>query len=120
MGVKKFKEYVAILSQSGTDAPVATVLQNELGPVTFSRTGVGQYTLTCTGAFSSGKVFISPFHSVLTDGGDTGFAFYADIIDSNVIAISSYGMESTGGPYYVTTAEDDHIFTVPITIRVYY
>src|SRR5574343_529518 len=115
MGVKKFKEYVAILSQSGTDAPVATVLQNELGPVTFSRTGVGQYTLTCTGAFSSGKVFISQFKSVLTDGGDTGYAFYADVIDSNVIAISSYGMESTGGPYYETTAEDNHIFKVPIT-----
>lgn len=54
-GVKK---YVALLSQTGTSAPVATVLENTLGgTVVWSRTGVGNYVGTLTGAFPDDKTF---------------------------------------------------------------
>lgn len=53
------KVYRALLSQSGTDAPVATVLKNTLGgtPV-WTRANVGNYRLTLAGAFPSAKTFI--------------------------------------------------------------
>lgn len=45
-------EYVALLTQSGTDAPVATVLKNTLGgTVVWSYAGVGVYEGTLAGAF---------------------------------------------------------------------
>lgn len=48
--------YTALLTQSGTSAPVATVLQNTLGgtPV-WSRNTTGTYTITLAGAFPVGK-----------------------------------------------------------------
>ena len=46
------KYYTAYLTQTGTDAPVATEINNTIGDVTLSRTGVGVYTLTCSGALS--------------------------------------------------------------------
>jgi hypothetical protein len=43
-----YKEYVALLTQSGTDAPVATVLKNDIGTLTPARSGVGNYVLLGT------------------------------------------------------------------------
>jgi len=46
------KEYVALLTQTGTDAPVATVLKNTLdGVPVWSYNAVGIYDLTLVGAF---------------------------------------------------------------------
>ena len=57
-----YKVYVALLTQTGTSAPTATVLENTLGgtPVWSydSMGGPGAYDLTLTGAFSSGKTFV--------------------------------------------------------------
>ncbi|MGL6283960.1 MAG: hypothetical protein ACRC2J_16275 [Microcoleaceae cyanobacterium] len=51
--------YTALLSQSGTDAPVATVLQNTLGgTVVWTRAGIGEYEGTLAGAFTENKTFI--------------------------------------------------------------
>ncbi len=54
--------YKALLTQTGTDAPVATVLENTLGgTVVWSYNGVGEYNGALTGAFTSGKtIFPSP------------------------------------------------------------
>lgn len=48
--------YRALLTQSGTDAPVATVLENSLGGVpVFTYDGEGQYIVTLPGLFPIGK-----------------------------------------------------------------
>lgn len=55
--------YVALLTQTSTNAPVATVLVNTLGGTpTWGYTSVGVYTATLTGVFTAAKtgVFISP------------------------------------------------------------
>ena len=60
--VRPYKVYVALLTQSGTSAPVATVLENTLGgTVVWSRSSVGIYLGTLTGAFTLNKTvsFIS-------------------------------------------------------------
>lgn len=51
--------YTALLTQSGTDAPVATVLENTLGVVpVWSYDDVGYYKLTSAGIFTDNKTFI--------------------------------------------------------------
>ena len=56
----KPKVYRALLTQSDTDAPVATVLENTLGgtPV-WNYEDPGTYNSTLTGAFPVGKTFLS-------------------------------------------------------------
>jgi len=54
--VNGVKVYRALLTQSGTDAPVATVLENTLGGVpVWSRADTGQYFATLAGAFTVNK-----------------------------------------------------------------
>lgn len=53
------KMYVALLNQTGTDAPVATVLVNTLGgTVVWTRDGGGIYYGTLVGAFTANKTAI--------------------------------------------------------------
>jgi len=55
-----YKIYNAILTQSGTSAPVATVLQNTLGGnVTWTYVNLGAYNATLTGAFIAGKTTVT-------------------------------------------------------------
>lgn len=50
------KKYTALISQSGTSAPTATVLENTLGgTVVWTRTSTGIYVGTLTGAFAASK-----------------------------------------------------------------
>jgi len=54
-----YKIYSALLTQTGISDPVATVLENTIGNVVWTRIGVGQYLGTLVGAFTNGKT-ISP------------------------------------------------------------
>jgi hypothetical protein len=48
--------YTAILTQTGTNAPTAVVLENTLGgPITFGYIGVGTYSTNSTSLFTSSK-----------------------------------------------------------------
>lgn len=60
-GARSYKVYTAILSQSGTNAPVPTVFENTLGgTVVWTRSGVGAYLATLMGSFDISKtVFMS-------------------------------------------------------------
>lgn len=65
-GAASYSVYTAVLSQSGTDDPIATVLQNTLsGDVTWTRSGTGDYHATLTGEFLENKVacFATPDYS---------------------------------------------------------
>ena len=52
--------YTALLTQAGTAAPVATVLQNTTGgTITWTRTGTGAYTATISSSlFTSNKTIV--------------------------------------------------------------
>ena len=52
-----YKSYVALLTQSGTAAPTAIVLENTLGEVTFTYISVGNYDVVTSGLFND-KTFI--------------------------------------------------------------
>jgi hypothetical protein len=52
------KVYTALLTQTGTDAPVATVLENTLGgTVVWSYFGLGDYFATLSGVFTENKTW---------------------------------------------------------------
>ncbi len=58
--VVPYSSYTALLTQTSTNAPVATVLSSNLtGTFTWARTGVGVYTLTASAAtFIAGKTIV--------------------------------------------------------------
>ena len=59
-GINVYDSYTALLTQTSTNAPVATVLSNNLtATLTWARTGVGVYTLTASAAtFTANKTII--------------------------------------------------------------
>ena len=59
-GSTAYNSYVALLTQAGTAAPVATVLSNNLtATLTWARAGVGVYTLTASAAtFTANKTIV--------------------------------------------------------------
>lgn len=61
-GSSGYLVYTALLTQAGTDAPVATVFgDNTIGGIVWTRLAAGQYNGTLTGAFTLNKTFIPPF-----------------------------------------------------------
>lgn len=64
-GGASYDVYTAVLTQSGTSAPTATVLENTLGgTVVWSYSGTGTYIATLANAFPSGKTAI--YHGTYT------------------------------------------------------
>ena len=54
-----YKKYVALLNQTGTAAPTATILDNTLSEtITWSRSATGEYEGTLTGEFTDNKTFV--------------------------------------------------------------
>jgi hypothetical protein len=125
-----YKVYTALLTQTGTDAPVATVLENTLGEVVFEyyEGFPGEYGIKLTGGYPVGKTFISGFGSTYGQGAitwmplvnnisdlpqgfytfylypqdDTIYTYFADV-EGNKVEMSYFGIETT----------------IPIEIRIY-
>jgi hypothetical protein len=81
---RKHKVYRAILTQAGTAAPVATILENTLGTVGFSRDDVGSYLITSAALFTASKtqVFatgsITVTHAEVTSTSEIEFGTASD------------------------------------------
>jgi hypothetical protein len=101
--------YRALVTQSSTTAPTATVLENSLGgTLVWARSSTGTYTATLTGAFTSAKTFIM-------QPGETGtIAAIKNVIavrtSDNVVTVTT----GSGG-----TLEDAVLSSFPISILVY-
>lgn len=92
-----YRNYTALLTQTGTSAPVATVLQNNLGQdIVWTYTGVGTYTGTAVGAFvAQSKVAVITSQTDLTDTGvTTGFRATDDTI---IVATFNYAGAGLNG-----------------------
>lgn len=106
---RPYKVYTALLTQSGTSAPVATVLENTLGgTVVWTRSDVGTYAGTLSGAFTADKTFLVVNQSSIAD--NRGFNFYRN--DANSVALLS-GLVTTG------QATDEVLSNTSVEIRVY-
>lgn len=101
-GGTSYSVYTALLTQSGTDAPIATVLENTIGDIVWTRTGLGTYSGTLLGAFTLNKTF-----SMLSRTSGN--------IDPQS-AIETYGSTNI---IIVTTWSDEILNNTSIEIRVY-
>jgi hypothetical protein len=96
-----YKSYVALISQTGTAAPTATVLENSLGDIVWTRNSLGIYYGTLTGAFPSAKTFARVNSSV-----NFGTTVSCYRLNDNIILLTS-------------VASDSQLSLNPIEIRVY-
>jgi hypothetical protein len=109
-----YKVYTALLTQEGENAPVATVLENTLGTVSFSYNGVGDYTATLVGGFISNKTAL--MHKSIVNY-DIGIGYGAGVFASRVVdvdTIQMYTSVSVGG-----TDENGILENEYFEIRVY-
>lgn len=102
-----YKIYHALLSQAGTAAPTAVILENTLGEVpTFSYSSQGVYLLTTVS-----PVFVVDKTSPLSGSGVSGNQVGADRYDDNTIQIWSFGE--------TYTLDNEILVKTPLIIYIY-
>lgn len=94
-----YKVYTALLTQTGTDAPVATVLENTLGgTVVWTYADVGLYVGTLVGAFTVNKTCLPSVNaSVTLDGGGsvTETSFFR--VDADEVRLQTAQIDAVAG-----------------------
>lgn len=105
--IKPYKVYTALISQVGTSNPTVQVLgTNEIGGISWARTGTGLYEGTLTGAFSNLKTFC------FLQASDTAtFLIYRADSDTIQIGTTFQGND---------TGVDGVLNQTSLEIRVYY
>jgi hypothetical protein len=115
--VGTYKEYVATITQATTGAPVPTVLHNTLGgTLVWSRSGVGTYLATLTGAFpTASKVVIltSVLKTDLDPLNDVPLIAYT-VNNANSLKFYTATMDNTGARTIADSVMDNSVI-----IRVY-
>jgi hypothetical protein len=104
------KTYKALLNQTGTNAPIATVLENTIGNIVWGYTAEGIYTATLTGAFTANKtiVFGDRFLGSVTEGVFPYVLMFFQ--NTSTIAIQCYEGDVGSNNFLINT---------PISIEVY-
>lgn len=121
-----YKSYVANLTQTGTGAPVATVLENNLGnnlaaqAIVWTRTSAGLYIGTLAGKFLVGKTTVRISNPVLANLSTVQAKRASDNtiqIDTAATSVSETSNVNT----IVSTPTDAILGSIPhqIEIRVY-
>lgn len=109
----KYKVYTALLNQSGTDAPIATVLENTLGgTVVWSYEDVGVYRANLAGAFTENKTAIIFNMNENVDVVAQAFLSSALRVDLNSVEISV--VKESDSSYYNGGIQENFL-----EIRVY-
>lgn len=104
-----YKVYTALLTQSGTNAPTAIVLENTLGgTIVWSRANQGQYVGTLANAFSLDYTIV-----FATTGWKGTILTNAFPVNINSISVETFS--TTDSLYRV----DDSMDKTAIEIRVY-
>jgi hypothetical protein len=81
------KCYTAFLSQTGTDAPVATVLKDDFAAPVWAYSAVGIYTLTKTGAFTANKTVPTKLEIYVDNDGNK---FTLERTSADVMTLKTY------------------------------
>ena len=102
-----YKSYVALITQTGTNAPVATVLENTLGgTVVWSRDMAGAYIATLTGAFPANKTVYNNSSQLNSLVSGTTYSYYYYRVNNN-----SFELDTLNG--------DGNLSNALFEIRVY-
>lgn len=108
-----FKIYRAIVNQSGTNPPTATVLINTLSGIpTWDRSTVGAYSFELPGEFLAAKTFIRPLSLYK---GNYPSAF----VSKRFVRSSNSSLDLTTFLSDFTTPSDNILVNEPIEVCVY-
>lgn len=102
--------YAALLTQVGTSAPTAAILQNNLGTITWTRTGVGTYAGTGINMFPIAKTYLSITENNQGDNIDISITNTEDGEPSSEIIVQT---KEAGVP------TDNILNSTPMEIKVY-
>lgn len=108
------KKYVALVSQSGTDAPTVVVLENTIGTITWGYISDGDYSINSSGLFTLNKTII--FMGAASQDTDAGI-FLSEQADANQLHIRTMDFDS--GPPAGFTVQNGKLVATSIEIRVY-
>jgi hypothetical protein len=105
-----YKKYVALLSQSGTNAPTAIILENTIGDIIFNYIAVGVYEAVLVGQFLSNKTWVIGGSADISAG--TGDFATLDIkrFDDDTITLTTFDNFSPS---------NNMLFDTSIEIRIY-
>lgn len=99
-----YKVYTALLSQTGTNAPVATVLENTIGNIVWTRDSTGIYFGTLANAFTENKTWFSVIvNSNSTDANETLAIYWNN--SSQIHVQTGIGTIGTDGRLYLNSIE---------------
>ena len=102
-----YTEYAALISQSSTSAPVATILSNTTGDTwTWVRLGTGVYKATPSGSYSSTNTIADV---VINQG----------TLDNKTVKINTSGTGLQVASYNSGTLADGMLTSTMVTIRIY-
>jgi hypothetical protein len=105
-----YKRYIALISQTGTNDPTATIFENTIGDITFNYIGVGTYEMVLTGAFLADKTWVVGGSADINAGGGDFATLDIRRYDNNSIRLYTYDNFSIANNLLVNTS---------IEIRVY-
>lgn len=114
------KEYVALLTQTGTNAPVATILKNTLGGVpVWTYSTVGTYLATLASAFTVNKtIVLTPY--LIEPSSEPIPCILSKIISANVIEVYTGTLNNTTGDEFTRFDFNNSTLTASfIKIEVY-
>ena len=103
-----YTKYVALITQSSTNAPTVIELENTIGPIVWTRTAVGVYFGTLAGVFTLDKTY------VMLSNVETNSIVTAERRDNNSIEINTTNLQSPTAAHH-----DTHLLKNTLEIRVY-
>lgn len=112
--------YRALITQQGTDDPTAIVLENTTGEtLTFSYSGVGQYSIGCVNPiFTPNKTYIS--HNGVIDVSSTPYIMSTIAVSDSIVSIETGApSELGGGDLGVFALTDGLLNNTELTIYIY-
>lgn len=112
-GSLPYLEYVAIVYQTGTSAPVDSVLFNNIGTITWGYTSSGIYTVNSSGLFTAGKTFYTPSNFTYFNSGGGLEAMQHAYTSTSVITINGFPNLGDGALFPAALGG------MEVTIRVY-
>lgn len=109
-----YKVYTALLNQIGSNPPIATVLENTIGDISFTYISTGTYGINSADLFTLNKTMVA---TVTFSSGTGMFAQVVNCINSAIDSTKSLLVIKTNSAGFGQV--DDKLLNTPIEIRVY-
>ena len=104
-----YKVYTALLTQTGTNPPVATVLENTIGNIWFTYVSIGSYEIESDGLFIQDKTY---FNGASSNYGSDSVTLNFNYQNDSFITLLTFDVGTQ-------QSLDDALYLSPIEIRVY-